>query len=217
LERRTRSIVIFAVAWPSSATRSTRRRHHENTAAGATASAADSRPTADPSVGAAGNAPVAITRTYGRLKFTPCTLAPEIGTQSVEAQCTTLKVPENRAAPKGRQIELGIAWVPAKDEGQPDPLFFIAGGPGQSALESFPGIAPAFAELRKKRDVILVDQRGTGRSNKLICKDPKARTPSPRTRTSSSPSPGTSPRAAPPRCRARRTCATTRPPTRSRI
>jgi pimeloyl-ACP methyl ester carboxylesterase len=135
------------------------------------ASAADSKPTADPKVGAAGNVPVAITRTYGSLKFSPCTLAPEIGTQTVEAQCTTMKVPEDRANPKGRQIELAIAWVPAKNDGEADPVFFIAGGPGQSALESFPGIAPAFAELRKKRHVILVDQRGTGKSNKLICKD----------------------------------------------
>ena len=30
---------------------------------------------------------------------------------------------------------------------------------------------PAGGELRKKRDIILVDQRGTGGSNKLICKD----------------------------------------------
>src|SRR4249919_1115884 len=135
------------------------------------ASKAESQPTANPAIGAAGNAPAAITRRLGRLAFTPCTLAPEFGTQSLEAQCTTLKVPENRAAPRGRQIELAIAWVPANAEGAPDPVFFIAGGPGQSALESFPGIAPAFAELRKKRDVILVDQRGTGDSNKLICKD----------------------------------------------
>ena len=140
-------------------------------AAPTAASAADSRPTTDPSVGAAGNAPAAITRTYGKLQFTPCTLAPEFGTQSVDAQCTTLKVPENRAAPQGRQVELAIAWVPAKNDGEADPVFFIAGGPGQSSLDSYPGIAPAFAEVRKKRHVILVDQRGTGKSNKLICKD----------------------------------------------
>jgi pimeloyl-ACP methyl ester carboxylesterase len=137
----------------------------------APASAAASQATANPAVGAAGNAPQAITRTFGRLAFTPCTLAPEFGTQTVEAQCTTMKVPEDRARPQGRQVELAIAWVPARNEGAPDPLFFIAGGPGQSALDSFPQIAPAFAELRKKRDVILVDQRGTGKSSKLICKD----------------------------------------------
>jgi len=172
LERRTRSIVIFAVAMAIIGYTQFRARHHETTtAASATASAADSKPTADPSVGAAGNAPVAITRSFGRLKFSPCTLAPEIGTQTTEAQCTTMKVPEDRANPKGRQIELAIAWAPAKSDGEPDPVFFIAGGPGQSALESFPGIAPAFAELRKKRDVILVDQRGTGKSNPLLCKN----------------------------------------------
>ena len=111
------------------------------------------------------------TRLLGQLAFTPCTLAPDFGTQTVEAQCSSLQVPENRAAPNGRKIRLAIAWLPAKGEGRPDPMFMLAGGPGQSALESFPGIAQAFAEVRKKRDIILVDQRGTGSSNKLICKD----------------------------------------------
>ena len=89
------------------------------------ATAADSTPTADPAVGASGNAPEAITRTFGRLAFTPCTLAMEFGTQTVEAQCTTMKVPEDRARPQGRQLELAIAWVPARNEGEPDPMFFI--------------------------------------------------------------------------------------------
>jgi hypothetical protein len=101
----------------------------EEKTAPAPASKADSQPTANPAIGAAGNAPAAITRRLGRLAFTPCTLAQEFGTQSLEAQCTTLKVPENRAAPQGRKIELAIAWVPAKNDGTPDPLFFIAGGP----------------------------------------------------------------------------------------
>src|SRR5690606_6970351 len=46
---------------------------------------------------------------------------------------------------------------------------FIAGGPGQSALESFPQIAGAFGEVRKSRDILLIDQRGTGQSNPLQC------------------------------------------------
>src|SRR4249919_2512061 len=112
-----------------------------------------------------------VARRLGQLEFTPCTLAPEFATQALEAQCTTLQVPENHAAPNGRKISLAIAWLPAKGDAEPDPMFMIAGGPGQSALESFPGIAPAFAELRKKRNVILVDQRGTGGSNKLVCKN----------------------------------------------
>ena len=68
-------------------------------------------------------------------------------------------------------------------------MFFIAGGPGQSALETFPQIAPAFAELRKKRDVILVDQRGTGESNPLVCKDAEGKTRGDATTTTTAPRP----------------------------
>lgn len=118
---------------------------------------------------AADAASPAITRHLGRLAFTPCTLASELATQTVEAQCSRLPVLENRADPHGRRISLAIAWIPAKDEARPDPMFMIAGGPGQSALESFPGIASAFTEVGKKHDIVLVDQRGTGGSNKLAC------------------------------------------------
>ena len=68
------------------------------------------------------------------------------------------------------QLELAIAWVPssAKRAG-PDPVVMLAGGPGQSALEAFPTVAPAFRDVLRQRDVMLVDQRGTGRSNPLDC------------------------------------------------
>ena len=125
------------------------------------------------SVRVARDGPPAITRQLGRIALTPCTLAPDFGVQTVEAQCGSLEVPENRAAPGGRKIRLAVAWLPTKGgESQPDPVVFIAGGPGQSTLEAFPGIANAFAEVRKHRDVLLVDQRGTGGSNKLTCKEP---------------------------------------------
>lgn len=88
----------------------------------------------------------------------------------VEAQCTTLQVPENHAQPQGRSISLSIAWLPAKSDAAPDPVFFIAGGPGQSARDSFVPLLGQFRELRAKHDVLLVDQRGTGASNKLSCK-----------------------------------------------
>jgi len=115
-------------------------------------------------------------RRFGRIPFTPCTLSPDLGANSVEAQCGTLSVPENPAAPQGRKVALHIAWVPADDEAptEPDPVFMLAGGPGQSAADTFPQVAPAFAELLKKRHVILVDQRGTGHSNPLSCKDEDA-------------------------------------------
>jgi pimeloyl-ACP methyl ester carboxylesterase len=51
----------------------------------------------------------------------------------------------------------------------PDPLFFIPGGPGEAATESFLVLSSAFEHIRQKRDIVLVDQRGTGGSNPLRC------------------------------------------------
>ena len=121
---------------------------------------------------AATPAPPATPRMYGRIAFKPCTLAPQFGPGSVEAQCGQLQVPEDRGNPSGRKIALNIAWVPA-DEGsdvQPDPVLLLAGGPGQSAVDSYPQVAAAFADVLKQRNVVLVDQRGTGKSNLLSCK-----------------------------------------------
>lgn len=108
-------------------------------------------------------------RSLGGLDFQACTLATLGSSASVEAYCTTLQVPENHAEPGGRQIELALAWVPARDSATPDPVFMIAGGPGQSARDSYPGVAAAFADIRRQRDVLLLDQRGTGASTPLVC------------------------------------------------
>ena len=89
---------------------------------------------------------------------------------SIEAQCTSLRVPEDESRPDGRQIELFIARVPAvSGRKAPDPLLLIAGGPGMGASEMYPGVAQAFARTRRERDILIVDQRGTGRSNPLRC------------------------------------------------
>ena len=121
----------------------------------------------------AAEAPPAKPRMYGNIAFHPCTLAPQYGALSVEAQCGTLSVPEDRAKPDGRKLALAIAWVPAGDNGDvaPDPVFMLAGGPGQSARDSYPQVAAAFGEVLKHRNVVLVDQRGTGASNLLSCGD----------------------------------------------
>ena len=110
-------------------------------------------------------------RTLGSLEFEPCTLAAEFVTVAVEAQCASLSVPEDPAAPDGRQIDLAIAWVPARGEAAADPVFMLAGGPGQSAKESYPLVARAFADVVRNRHVLLVDQRGTGGSNPLVCRN----------------------------------------------
>jgi len=114
--------------------------------------------------------PLPATVTYGSLAFTPCTLSQAGQAQTVAARCATLRVPEDRAIANGRKIELAIAWVPstAKSPAR-DPVLMLAGGPGQSALEAFPTVYPAFREILRQRHVLLVDQRGVGRSNPLEC------------------------------------------------
>ena len=111
------------------------------------------------------------TRHYGAIAFEPCTLASGMSAGNVQAQCASFDVPENRAVPDGRKVRLNLAWLPATDEGSAtdDPVFFLAGGPGQSAVQVWPQLDPAFNEVRKQRHVVLVDQRGTGGSNLLSC------------------------------------------------
>jgi pimeloyl-ACP methyl ester carboxylesterase len=89
---------------------------------------------------------------------------------SIPAECGELLVPEKRGAPGGRKIGLFVARVPAiSREHRADPLFVLAGGPGLGASDFYPNVAAAFARIHRDRDIILVDQRGTGRSNPLNC------------------------------------------------
>jgi pimeloyl-ACP methyl ester carboxylesterase len=99
-------------------------------------------------------------------KFEPCTLSGVEG----EVRCGSYRVFEHRQSQTGRQISLFIAVLPALEKpAEPDPLFFIAGGPGQGA-SSLAGFASrAFAEVRRRRDLVLVDLAGTGRSDALNC------------------------------------------------
>ncbi|NCT72402.1 MAG: alpha/beta hydrolase [Xanthomonadaceae bacterium] len=116
-------------------------------------------------------------RHYGDIAFKPCTLTAPYLTTTVEAQCATYDVAEDPAKPEGRQVALNIAWLPATNEGAgtEDPVFFLAGGPGQAAVQVWPAIDAAFREVRKSRHIVLVDQRGTGKSNPLSCKDDEGR------------------------------------------
>lgn len=111
-------------------------------------------------------------RMLGKIAFKACSLTSPMSPDSIEAQCARFAVPEDRSQPNGRKVELNIAWLPATSDADqaPDPVFFLAGGPGQAAVETYPMMDPVFKEVRKHRDVILVDQRGTGKSNLLACK-----------------------------------------------
>ena len=100
------------------------------------------------------------------LVLKPCQLPQLKG----DAKCGTLEVFENRATRKGRKININVIVLPATGrQREPDPLFYFAGGPGAAATEDAPGIAKVFAKTREHRDLVFVDQRGTGKSNPLNC------------------------------------------------
>lgn len=87
-----------------------------------------------------------------------------------QVECATFVVPENYNEPNGRTIALNIVRLPAVSSGAAaDPLFFLAGGPGQAATELTGVVAQMFRDVRQRRDIILVDQRGTGKSNSMQC------------------------------------------------
>ena len=110
----------------------------------------------------------------GSLTLTACELPqPHTGLSSA-AWCAPFEVPENRADPHSRKISLNLAVIrsaaqlPAKDM-----VVLLAGGPGQAATESWPSVANALDPLLAHRNVLLLDQRGTGHSNPLSCKGPE--------------------------------------------
>jgi len=105
-----------------------------------------------------------------QIEFSNCVLALPGTNFTASARCGSLDVPENPADPEGRQITLNIAMAPATGSAtKPDPVFFFAGGPGQAATEAWVMIRPTLRQIRKTRDIVMIDQRGTGKSNKLAC------------------------------------------------
>jgi pimeloyl-ACP methyl ester carboxylesterase len=100
-----------------------------------------------------------------RMALTECRL-PKV---AQAAQCGTLDVPEDRRHPQGRRLTIFVAVLPANTlTPAPDPLVLIAGGPGQAATTLGP-FALQLGSIRRTRDIVLIDQRGTGRSSPLDC------------------------------------------------
>ncbi|MBA6350199.1 MULTISPECIES: alpha/beta fold hydrolase [unclassified Colwellia] len=93
-----------------------------------------------------------------------------------QVQCGTLQVPENYSLPEGEKISVNFAVLPAIDSSQnKTPLMFLAGGPGQASVELAAHIFSTFGEIKKSHDIILVDQRGTGKSHPLSCDENEVR------------------------------------------
>ncbi|HEY4368487.1 MAG TPA: alpha/beta hydrolase [Steroidobacteraceae bacterium] len=88
----------------------------------------------------------------------------------VAARCGWLEVPEQPDAVAGKKLRLSVTLIPAlRSRAEPDPLVILSGGPGQAASDFYAIVAPAFSRIRRDRDILLVDQRGTGLSNRLDC------------------------------------------------
>ena len=105
------------------------------------------------------------------MSLTPCRL----DGLTAAAECGSLRVFENREARAGRQIDLRVAVVPAlAARPRPDPLFVLVGGPGQAATQAGAQLAETLSAVRQQRDIVLVDQRGTGGSNPLACESDRA-------------------------------------------
>ena len=105
----------------------------------------------------------------GSLKLAECRLP---GLERA-ALCGSHEVWEDRARRAGRRIAIQVAVIPARRRGaEADPLVVLAGGPGQGAIALAPQVTTLFSRLNDSRDVVLIDQRGTGGSHPLDC-DPE--------------------------------------------
>src|SRR5947207_4392356 len=119
-----------------------------------------------------------------RLERERCIFKPPRGDR---IECFVLVVPENREQPEGREVRLKVAVLKAKRTAGAEPVVYLSGGPGDAPLvASSPG-ADALAEgdwwtetatLRRRRDVIILSQRGAGGSTpNLDCFDPRTSDP----------------------------------------
>ncbi len=89
--------------------------------------------------------------------------------QSIFAGCGTLRVPEDRSRPNGRQIGLRVVLVPAQGKAEPDAVTYLTGGPGGAATEQTFAVMSMLAAVHENHVIFLVDQRGTGGSSPLDC------------------------------------------------
>ncbi len=86
------------------------------------------------------------------------------------AGCATIEVPLVHSDAKLGTIPLRVAVFEAESRTpSPDPIFLLAGGPGQAATEAFPQLLPAWSRMTATRDIVLIDVRGTGASKPLDC------------------------------------------------
>jgi pimeloyl-ACP methyl ester carboxylesterase len=103
------------------------------------------------------------------LPLSPCQIEGVPG----EVKCGGMSVRENPSKPPGgpaRMVGLSVIVLSALEPGKlPDPFFMLAGGPGDAPSFNARFFSRVFHDIRKKRDIVLVDLRGTGKSSPLFC------------------------------------------------
>ncbi|MFM9437169.1 pimeloyl-ACP methyl ester carboxylesterase [Janthinobacterium sp. CG_23.3] len=88
-------------------------------------------------------------------------------------RCVSVAVPLDYARPGAGTIALHVTLAPAlRDPASADPLFVLAGGPGEAGSDVLPLLTATFRKTRATRDIVFIDQRGSGRSGKLECDSP---------------------------------------------
>ncbi len=104
------------------------------------------------------------------LELTDCRISAGPGASSMAARCGTMTRPLDPTGAVPGEIELRVAVVPALNlTPEPDPLVPIAGGPGQGSVQFYTAYYWAFEDVRRNRDILLIDQRGTGESATMDC------------------------------------------------
>ncbi len=108
------------------------------------------------------------------LPLIECRLEHPLHLTSIPARCGTLRVPLDREHPKEGSVDLKVAVVPALNRrSTAAPLFLLAGGPGQSAIQVYVSLNAAFSRISRNHAIVLLDQRGTGHSSLQSCAYPE--------------------------------------------
>src|SRR4051812_18693386 len=110
----------------------------------------------------------------GQPHFASCTLS-----GYVDAWCTRVRVAEDPRKPDGRMISLRVAVLPATKRPAAGAVFYLEGGPGGAATAAAIRVNASFAQVQRNRDLIMIDQRGTGGSRRLACPDTYVRRANP--------------------------------------
>ena len=108
------------------------------------------------------------------LPMIECRLEHPLHLTSIPARCGTLRVLLDREHPKEGSVDLKVAVVPALNRrSAAAPLFLLAGGPGQSAMQVYVSLNAAFSRINRNHAIVLLDQRGTGHSSLQSCAYPE--------------------------------------------